>query len=736
MVEQIIYPTNKYQTPINRELKDSLEPEVYANMLEFITKVHFVKRLVAEDRPTVKQMPKKNGKVVVDFANPHILTNMEYFIKDRKRFEKFGYYTAAKFARDPQSAYRKYWDEQQRRSLEGYVNKKTGEWIPGYLYFYWNFGIMLLTEEIGELINGKVKSNRIESFPDLWEIDYFYFHYIDQAEEKGDYAALLKCRGVGASFKSASMAIRNFFLIEKSKSYLTASFDGYLFDDGIVTKFLDMETFMQTHTAYRKKKIYSKPDHFKSGYKDKALNNAHSGFLSEMITVNTKDPNSIRGKRGKLVVHEEFGSNRRGLDTWGITDKSLNDRGNVFGLQLGQGTGGDDQSDFFSLTQIFFKPRSYNVYAIPNVFDKNSMNTVSGFFIGDYMNKPRSYNSDGVTDIVMNLMNIFKERYLYEIDLDDPDAIAKKKAESAITPLEAITVMASNIFPKELAKQCIADLSADYEERTRGFHNCGLRRQGMNVSLLHSSTYFPIKEYPYTGKQAHNAAVTIKHMPIKHSDGSIPSMRYILGLDTLEDDDTKGSLFSIQVMDLWTDDIVAWYLGRHVIIEEDYEIALSLCILYNGSLNYENNLKGLYGHFKNRNALRYLADTPLILQDKGYVKGGYKIGNKSKGTRATEPINAWGRRLQATWQRKEHIYFEGKVGIETIDDIEYLREISMFDPLGNFDKISCGNMLFIYREDLVKITESSKFGTEQNYDYNSDDFFDEYTPIDTEEYEL
>ena len=1120
MSSTVLYDTNKYQTPITRQLKEELDPEVFANLMEFINSVHFVKRLVAKDRPTVKEMPKdKRGRVIVDFTNPHILEDMEYFIQDRIRFEKYGYYTAAKFSKNPNSDYIRYWDEQMRRSLEGYVNKKTGEWIPGYLYFYWNYGIILKTKETGDIVNGKVRSDRIEAFPDIWEIDYFYFHYLEQAESAGEYAALLKCRGMGASFKSASMAIRNFFLIKKSKTFLTASFDGYLFEDGIVTKFVDMETFMQTNTAFKKRKLISKPSHYKSGYKDKAKNNAHAGFLSEMMTVNTKDPNSIRGKRGKLIIHEEFGSNRRGLDAWRIADRSLNDRGNVFGMQLGQGcvckgtdvmlssgevipveeitkedkivgydgvttvgqsisyikpvaikdcveitlyggdklecstdhpllqlventskgayratfveaqtlkkglkiavpdkigkfgdikeddsrllgllvgdgsyghgitpeiytdtkavseyissnyntslknkflqkngreftsyrvkgitsklkslgiqgqtkdnkrfpdnihlwdkkstadfiagyydadgnvkyrkdkdvvivvlssavyellysmrlllqkfgihssivkekrntkpskgyegqknhiwrlyinnqydvrlfyenfkllskhkqrvlkkitkihkdrnnskivksayfkkgslnkgqffegktdmtnlrykivksikyigkkdvynltasgthtyianglithnTGGDDQADFFSLTQIFFKPKSFNVHAIPNVFDKNSMTSTSGFFMGDYMNKPRSYNKNGVTDVVKTLISIFKDRKQYESELDDPDEIAKKKAETAITPLEAITVMQDSVFPKDLAKQAIADLSANYEERTKGFHICRLRRIGDKVSLIHSSEYFPILEYPYTGKQSHKAAVVIKSMPARLSDETIPAMRYIIGVDTLEDDDTSGSLFSVQVMDLWKDDIVAWYLGRHVMISEDYDIVLNLCLLYNATCNYENNLKGLYAHFRNHNALRYLADTPDILLDKGYTKTKGRIGNSSKGTRATGPVNAWGRRLQAEWMRKPHNYYTDKLGIETIDDIEYLREIHMFDPFGNFDKISSGNMLFIYREDLVKITESSKFDNQQtNDDYNSDDFFDDFTPVLNEDEDL
>lgn len=723
---KILLETNKYQTDITQELKNSLEPEVYANLIEFIHSVKFVERLIAPDRSRVKDLKKlKNGRRIIDIANPHILENMEFFIKDRLHFEKYGYYTATKFSRNPNSDYIKYWDEQKKRSLEGY-QRKDGEWIPGYLYFYWNFCPILITKGLKESTSKstKVRSDRIEKFGDIWEIDYFWYHYIEQAEEAGDYGALLKCRGVGASFKSASMPVRNFFLLKKSKSYVTASFDGYLYEDGIMNKIQDMEAFVQVNTAYKKKKITSSIKAYKSGYKDKANNNIPTGYLSEIIGVNTKEPNNIRGKRGKIVIHEEFGSNRRGIDTWRIVDRSLNDRGNVFGLQIGQGTGGDEQSDFAALTNLFFKPKSYGVYSIINVFDKKATNTRSAFFIGDYMNRPRSYNKDGVTDVIKNLITIFTERKLLETELDDPDEIARRKAESAITPLEAITVMVDNVFPKEAAKECIAELSGDYENRTHGFHYCRLKRHTDVVSMVHSNDYFPIVEYPYMGKQGHRAAITIKKTPVKFKDGDIPSYRYIIGVDTLDDDDTTGSLFAIQVMDLWTDDIVAWYLGRHVMIDEDYEIVLSLAIYYNATVNYESNFKGLYGFFKRMKAVHRLADTPGILAEKELIKGkGSRVGNAAKGTRATAPINAWGRRLQAAWMRKEHTYYEGKTGIETIDDIEYLREVSMFDPLGNYDKISSGNMLFIYREDLVRVVEANKNKEYNDDDYNKDDFF-------------
>jgi hypothetical protein len=732
---KILIKTNEYQTQLTKELKDSIEPEVYGELVEFIQSVEFVANLISPDRPRVEDLEKDDrGRAIIDVTRPHILEDMEFFLQSRRHFEKHKYYTSAKFSRDPKSEYRRYWDREKDRSLNGMVNPETGEWISGYNYHYWNFArIDLTVERKGSVVSstGTVRSDRDEFFPDVWEIDYFYFHYIEQGEEAGLYGALLKCRGMGASFKSADMAIRNFFLIKKSKSYMFSYHSNYLYEDGIMDKVMVGENFHQRHTAYKKRKLKTTKEHLQTGYKDKRNNNAYAGYLSEIIPVITKDPNSARGKRGKLVVHEEGGSNKHLLDSWGITDKSLDDKGNVFGYQLGQGTGGDDKSDFKGLSTLFFRPKGFKVYPLRNVFDKNQSNTMCGFFMGEYMNRPRSYNENGTTDVIKNLISIFTNRHTIEKEIEDPEIIAKKKAEGAITPLEAITTMGVSVFPKEAEKMQIADLSSRWEEIKQKHQFCRPIRSGEQVRLTHSGDYFPITEFPYVGKQANRAAVTIKTMPEKHGDGSIPSLRYIMGIDTLDDDNDSGtgSHFAWQIMDLWKDDIVAWYIGRNIMVEEDYEIALSMCILYNASANYESNLKGLYAHFKNKNALNYLCETPQILLDKSYIGNRVTIGNKSKGTRANQFVNAWGRRLQADWQRKEHIYYTDKTGVETVEDIEYLRECSMWDPMGNYDKVSCGNMLFIYREDLIKITESTKFDTVNESDYENDAFLGEMNTL-------
>jgi hypothetical protein len=493
-----------------------MDEEAYADLIDFIETVPFVRELVSPNRRTVHDLEwdENHTRKIIEIHKPHILEDMDYFIEPRLHFEKYGYYTAADEDPDPRSPYRKYWDEQMRRSLEGY-ERPDGEWISGYNYFYWNFGTILLTSKkkgAKTSDKGKTQANRGRSYPDMWEIDYFYFHYLDQAEENGLYAALLKCRGMGASFKSANMTLRNYFLLRESNSFVMASSESYLFGDGIMDKIKDQEAFIQINTAYVKDKIISKMGHMKSGDKEKSIGDVHVGFLSEVEAVNTKDPQKSRGKRGKLIIHEEAGSNKHLIKSWGICDKSLDDKGFVFGMQLAMGTGGDEESDFLGLTNLFFKPKGYDVYAMPNVFDKNGQGE-SGFFMGEYMNYGAFYNKDGVSDVIAALALIFSNRVKMQNSLQDADAIAQKKAEGALTPLEAIVSMEFSLFPRELLRVCIGEMSAKLTEVTKHHLQGRAVRQGSKAEFHPDGRLKPIIEVPYMGALAHKCPVTIKSLP-------------------------------------------------------------------------------------------------------------------------------------------------------------------------------------------------------------------------------
>ena len=94
-----LYKFNRHQTVLNEELKDSLPKEVWLELLDYISSVEYIKRLIAPEhiRGYAKNRPKSenynDNRIEVDLSNPRILEDMDYFREKALYFEKHGRYT-------------------------------------------------------------------------------------------------------------------------------------------------------------------------------------------------------------------------------------------------------------------------------------------------------------------------------------------------------------------------------------------------------------------------------------------------------------------------------------------------------------------------------------------------------------------------------------------------------------------------------------------------------------------
>lgn len=189
---------NEYQTPLTDELLGSLPEEVKDELLETINSVPLIKRLISPTREYAKDRPRdEQGRIIVDLANPHILEDMDYFRQPALHFMKHGCYTFLRPNSNPNSEYRKHWDEERRRCWEGYVRESDGEWVTGYCYWFMNYCPMM----INKILKGSKKAVRIESFPFFFEGIYWRFHYLYQAREAGKHAIELAKRGAHPYFE-------------------------------------------------------------------------------------------------------------------------------------------------------------------------------------------------------------------------------------------------------------------------------------------------------------------------------------------------------------------------------------------------------------------------------------------------------------------------------------------------------------------------------------------------------
>ena len=225
---------NKYQTPITEELISQYPEEVIEQLYDCINNVPFIKNLTSPNRPYAKDLPRdENNRIIVNLTNPHIIEDADFFRQPALHYMKHGCYTFLKPNSNPNSEFRKFWDEEIRRCYEGYVRYSDGEWVTGYCYWFLNYCPMM----VNKLIEGTKKAIRTESFPFFFEGIYWRFHYLHQAREAGNHAIELAKRGAG----KAHPYNEKVFTPDGWKLWEDINIGDTLFDDnGGITKVIDI----------------------------------------------------------------------------------------------------------------------------------------------------------------------------------------------------------------------------------------------------------------------------------------------------------------------------------------------------------------------------------------------------------------------------------------------------------------------------------------------------------------
>lgn len=713
---------NKYQTQITDELLSGLPQEVQDQLLDIINNVEFVKRLISPARQYAKDRPRDSqGRIIVDLVNPHILEDMDYFRPTALHYKKYGCFTSLRPNANPNSEYGKWIRQERDRCWNGYVRESDGEWVTGPLYFYMNYCPIIQSK----IRKGTKQADRIVDFPEMWEGIYWRFHYMEQARSGGLYndflggnhGAELASRGKSKSYSMASILTHNFVLGENSTaceeivSIATAYQKEYLTKDGVLNKFVSMANFCAGHTQFPRKRLKSSLQDmvWKMGYKDLELD-IEKGTQNSVLGVSSKDDESkLRGKRAAFIGIEEFGTFPRLIDLYNVMLPSVQEGDYVFGLMYLQGTAGDNESDFAGAQEIMYNPRGYNMYALPNMYDKNNQGKrYFVFFFPGYINRKGCYNRDGVSDVVQALIEILMNRYRVKYNSTDPNTVIKTIAEVPITPAEAIVKTGVNMFPVTDLTERLGQLDANPREYDDVYVGDLTINSSKGVEFKPTSGQ-PIREFPHKDNKI-EGAIEIYKLPEKDRSGRVFDNRYILGCDPYDDDESNTmSLGSVYVLDLWTDKVVAEYTGRPLFADDFYEICRKMCLFYNGRMNYENNKKGLFAYFSKMNCLYLLTDVLDFLKDKDMVKGS-SYGNKAKGTNATAAINAYARNLLRSWLLRPVPVIQTIDGedqevmipnLYTLRTRALIKELILYNSEGNFDRISSMGMLMLLREDKM-----------------------------------
>ena len=732
-MEQILW--NKCQTPFEELcvtdnnktiLFKDCPNEVQEQFWDFLNNVPFIRWMVSPERPLISTLPRDEyGRAIIDVTHPPILEGSDYFRQTAMKWQETGKYTLLKPNANPNSEFGKWIREERRRGWEGYVNPDTGMWVTGDYYWMLNYCPMHLVEKK----NGMAL--RIVAPPRFWDGQFLVSHYFYQARVHGHHAAELASRGRGKTTLGAAMLSKRIILGEGAENkegvqcMVTAADRTKLMGTNqILDVFVDNIDFCAKHTQFASRRLKSSNQelYWEMGYKKSGSDVAYGSQNSVSGIISGVNQDKLNGSRGVLYLIEEAGIFKDLLSTYNMIRPSTEEGDDTYAEIICYGTAGDDMSDFTAFAEMIYSPEGYNMEGLENVFDKEGQGRKRmTMFYGAYMNYDGScIDKDGNSDVTKALLKICMDRYKVKYGSTDVNTITKRISQYPITPQEAIIRSRNNLFPVTELNNRLNQIDNNPEEYSDVYVGELIQNKEGTVEFRPNND-IPIRDFPTKDNKV-QGAIEIYTMPQKGSDGKVPQGRYLASCDPYDNDtaDTM-SLGSFFILDSWTDKLVLEYTGRPMFADEFYEICRLGCLFYNAKLLYENNKRGIYAYFSQRSSTHILADTPEYLVDKQLVKSiGY--GNTRKGVTTTVPIKDFGLRLLRDWLLKPVTRIERdaegnevEVTVPNLYNIRcraLIKELILFNPFINVDRIMAMCMMMIYREEKMVLYHGDLRGAE------------------------
>ena len=717
-MENVVW--NQCQTPLEELHLEDYPQEVVEQFWEYINTVPFIRWMISPNRPLISELPRDaQGRAIIDITKPPILEGSQYFSSTAQRWQSDPHhkYTTLKPNRNPNSEFGKWIREERRRGWEGYINPSTGMWVTGDYYWMLNYCPMHLVMKRADGME-----MRSTKHPKLWDGQFFITHYIYQSRLHKHHSAYLASRGKGKTSSAAAMLAKRFIIGESEENkeavqcMVTAADRTKLIGTNqILDVFVDYIDFCAKNTQFASRRLKSSNQElcWIMGYKKKSTGDIAYGSQNSVEgIISGVNQDKLNGSRGVLYLIEEAGIFKNLLSVYSMIRPSVEQGTSVFGQVTIYGTAGDTMSDFTDFQEIFYSPDGYNMEAMDNVFDKEGQGRKKCcMFYPAYLNYDDScMDENGNSDVTRALLLLLNDRYKVKYGSTDINALTKRVSQYPITPQEAIIRSQGSIFPVTELTARLNQLDNDPDVFADVYVGTLTQDSSGTVEFNPTTSDIPIRDFPTKDNKV-KGAWEIFELPQKNSDGKVPYDRYGASLDPYDDDQSGTmSLGSLFVMDFWTDRIVAEYTGRPMFANDFYEEVRKVCLFYNCKCMFEQNLKGVFGYFSSRSCTHLLADTPEYLKDKQLIKE-IGFGNKSKGVRATVPIIKYGFKLLRDWLMKPVVKIEiGDDGEEhettmpllyDIKNRALLKELILWNPVGNFDRIMAMVQMMLYREEKI-----------------------------------
>ena len=623
----------------------------------------------------------KNNPVRHTGQNYLKFINTDVFSEVSKYYLKHKVYTHAP---EGTSEHKEFWDREERRCKEGYT--VGGVRITGEHYAYLNYGRILATVEEGG------RSRKIDTFPKFLDMDYYWYHELEEAEKNGQGMIVVKARRKGYSYKNAFGMAWKFTWYPFSVSILAAFEKTFWANTMDMAK--NMINFINENTDFAKGFLIDRQDHIKAGYIEKdpiSGINIQKGFKSELLALSFKDaPQKSVGRTAERMLFEEAGDWPGLLQAYQRSYPLFKDGNIMIGIPIIYGTGGNNKNgtnaDF---EEMFYNPSVYGLRSYDNIYDENAVGE-AGWFVDDAWYREPFVDKSG---------NALREKAEEDVLLEraqkkhaDPKAYNMLVTQHPNTPKEAFLRNEGSVFPAIELYNVLARLKSNDRYKKIGTPGTLFREKGeIRFRPDLENQLEPLNRFPHKP----NDDVTGCPVIYQHPPEEIPYGLYKIGLDPVAFDKSGSRSLnaayvykSLQSFEHGYDEIVAEYVGRPDNIEI-YNRNLELLSEYYGGaeIMFENDRGEVLSYFKRRGKLNLLADQPDNVISK-VIKDSTVA--RIKGCHMNERMKDAGEKFILRWlwtERGTNVDGDKVHNMDLITSPALLEELIQYHRGGNFDRV-------------------------------------------------
>ncbi len=646
----------------------------------------------------------------IDFLRSQFKEVGKYKLTNTKLWNELGtkFIKEGKYNDLPKNSkgYHEFWLKEGVKCERGVIYKSTtkhgvelSHYVTGYYYFYLNFFPITVKHEENK-----------QMMPNLWDLDFHTFLYIERGVAEGKYVACNKRRQTGWSYKMAAIVMCDMWF--KLKQTIKVFSKGSKYVSDFFNYCATERNHLITHTGWNRqfwRNAGKELQWHMIWNAQEAGRDIQIGRDNKFTGINTSTTSEkLVGGFNTLVISEESGVDSELLKNIGYVDASLKQGDIVTGKFICGGSVGE-LVNCEGLRSITYNPRDYGFLPVPDLADKSKERVLFIPVQWNYIHpitdpeddsiiigQVKCYDEDGNSDVNMALKLINETRLRKQ--KQDPASYTLYCAQNPMTLDELYQSRENNLFDGKLILKQKTFLEEEWEDQT-------VELEEVDGKIIHRYVKKPIvTDFPLKTNSYREGCVVMKEPPIKNPK---PFM-YFAGVDPVKLLQGGGtSLFSIYVyLNPYEENnilkggyIVAWYTGRYFDDNDTFEVGRKLIKYYNAMTNCEPDVDSFINYMKSKNEEHYLLKRKQIPIMKDLVPNS-NISGDEYGTRMNTGGNSSRLKKHGLTKLKEYVEEkldvhkdeEGndvvKWGIERIYDRMLLKEMENYSETdGNYDRI-------------------------------------------------